>query len=120
MEARHLEPTDFFGLIGMDFEEAEQAAFTEHNQFALSHDRGAATIDGRSWRAVRRPTFVAIPHQLARFELDAAEARIRFVTTAEGIEIAVMQDRRVPVDFEHVTPPDLIDALSVRTHAQKH
>ena len=50
---------------------------------------------------MRRPAFLALPHQFAGLKFDASESRVRFVASAEGeektIELDLGGDRRLPI-----------------------
>src|SRR5437879_4032290 len=120
MELSDLEPGDFFRLLRVKFKQTEQAAFAKDDEFSVGHDAGAAPVNFGCGCAVRLPMFVAVPHEFASFEFDAAKMGVGLVAAAEGIEKTVVIDRRVPVKFEDCAAPYLLNAFAVRSDFQKH
>jgi hypothetical protein len=106
---RNLKARNLLGLLGVQFEQAQQTAFAEHNEFAISYNAGTAAVDVRRRRAVGLPSFVAVPHEFAGFEFDAAKMGVRFVAAAEGVKKAVMVDGGVPMEFEDSAAPEFFE-----------
>lgn len=109
MELGDLEARDFIGLLRVEFEQAEQTAFAEDDEFAVGHDAGAAAVDVGCGCAVGLPVFVAVPHEFAGFEFDAAKMGVGLVATAEGVKDAVVVNRRVPMEFEGCGAPEFLN-----------
>src|SRR5690348_9829565 len=80
-QLRHLPRADFLTSLRIRSKQTKPPALTEHDEFAVRQNRRATAKRARLSRAVRGPAFVAIPHELAGFEFDAAEARVRFVAS---------------------------------------
>src|SRR5260370_18876281 len=117
MEGWHLPPANLFVLLGIEPKQAEQAAFTEGDQFAVGQEDRSAAVNRRLLRAVRRPAFVTVPHQFPALALNAPEMRVRLVSPTEGVKIALVQNRRGPMAFEPSAAPDFIHAPPIRPDA---
>src|SRR5207247_5057054 len=123
MQTRNLPARGFLRFFWIDLEKAEQAAFAEHDQFSVRQDGGATAVNLRLRRrvtAVQRPAFVALPHQFAAIQLNATKLRVRLVAPAESVEVTVVIDRCVPMDFQHRAPPDLLETAIVRFHTEQY
>src|SRR5579871_6657900 len=96
MQLLDLAPANLFDLFRIRVEQSENPAFAERDQFAIGEQQRAATEDIRRRRAVRRPMFVTVPHQLPGLEFHAPKMRVWLVASAECIEITVQIDRRHP------------------------
>src|SRR5260370_9383493 len=92
MEGWHLPPANLFVLLGIEPKQAEQAAFTESDQFAVGQDDRTAAVNRRLLRAVRRPAFVTIPHQFPALPFNATETHVRLVPATEGVKLTPLQN----------------------------
>ena len=131
---RDLPRANFLWLHGVQSEHSQLPAFTKDNEFAIGENSRAAPVHGWLLFAVRRPVFVATPHEMTTPEFNAAEARIRLVASAEGIEESVVQHGRVEMKLQHRrriiaggriafervcrTAPKFIEGLAIRFYAQ--
>jgi hypothetical protein len=93
MHSGNLPAGDFVGALRRRIEQTEKTAFTKRDQFAVGKNRGtpAKFVGGTR---IMTPAFVAFPHEFSGREFNAAETRIGFISSAERVNITVVNDRR--------------------------
>ena len=100
MQLWDLEARNFFRLLRVQFEQAEQTAFAEDDEFSVGQNAGTAAVNIGRRAAVGLPVFIAVPHELAGFEFDAAKMGVWLVAAAEGVKMTVVINGCIPVQFE--------------------
>src|SRR6266540_7005264 len=109
MELRDLKCAEFIGLFGIRFEQPEFSSLAQRDEFAVGQNGGPAPINRRLRLAaggwMTGPTLVAAPIQDAGLEIDTAEGGVRLIAPAEGVEMAMKQHRRVPVNLQNCRCP---------------
>src|SRR4051812_5363104 len=105
MQLRHLPAPDFLQLLWVRLEQTQKSSLSDGDQLSFGQDSGPSSKDIRLRVAAMRwmagPTFVTTPHQLATFKFHAAEGCIWLIAPAEGIEVAIVENGRVPVLFQN-------------------
>ena len=86
-------------LFCVEGEDAELTGFTEHDEFAVGLDQGAATVLVRR-RAVFVPCLILIPEDFSGGKRDATKTAIRLVAAAEGVKVAFVNNGRHPMQAE--------------------
>src|SRR5205085_2798334 len=85
----------------------------DHLIDSFRHDAGAAPVNRRRPRAVRRPAFIAVPHQLSGFQFHAAKTSVGFVASAKRVQKPFMINRSHPMLLENGAAPNLLKACAI-------
>ena len=97
MQLWDLQSANLIRLLRIGTEHAEQTTFTKSDQFSIGQNARPSAINTWRARAVGNPALVALPEKLPGLEVDATEAGIRLIASAEGIEMALMKIGRAHV-----------------------
>src|SRR5258705_2422135 len=68
---------------------------------------------------MRRPAFIAIPHDFPGFEFDTTKVSIRLISAAESVEKAVVKNRGGPMNFQRRAAPYFIHSTAVGLYPEE-